>query len=200
MIGEMIGPKWSPADEKTLPRKWSTWKWSLGSKIEFSRGQNDRSFWWEVTVASKFSFLRLQERAYDIHQTIKILCVRGSECFRGTRACFYDLQKQIKSRARAVRDVLRIQERAPAIRKTIKISRARFWMFCGYRRVLLLLGKWSVCNNIVYAAPGVFYKCRKSIYNFCSNLECKWPAAGEEIFTISTFWIRRKQRFFVRFT
>ena len=47
------------------------------------------------------------------------------------------------------------------------------------------------------APPRRFYKCRKSIYNFCSNLECKWPAAGEKIFTISTFWIRRKQRFFL---
>ena len=92
-------------------------------------------------VSCKFLFLRLQERAYAIRKTIKISCVRGSECFTGTGACVYYSQKQLKHHARAVVDVLRVQERAPTIRKTIKMSRARFWMFYEYRKVLLLLGK-----------------------------------------------------------
>ena len=79
--------------------------------------------------------------------------MRGSECFTGTGACFYYSQKQLNRHARAVVDVLRVQERAPTIRKTIKMSRARFWMFYEYRKVLLLLGKLSVRNDIVCAAP-----------------------------------------------
>ena len=68
-------------------------------------------------LACKFSFLRLQERAYAIHKTIKISCMRGSECFTGTGACFYYSQKQLKHHARAVVGVLRVQERAPTICK-----------------------------------------------------------------------------------
>ena len=76
-------------------------------------------------LACKFSFLRLQERAYAIRKTIKISCMRGSECFTGTGACFYYSEKQLKYRGRAVLDVLRVQERASTIRKTTKKSYAR---------------------------------------------------------------------------
>ena len=97
-------------------------------------------------LASKFSFLRLQERAYAIRKTIKIPCVRGSECFTGTGACFYYSQNQLKYRARAVLDVLRVHERASTIRKTIKISCA-----CGFECFTSTCGCFYYSENELYA-------------------------------------------------